>query len=60
MAQIVGTHSFRGSTGKSKMANLATAIAASGRRVAVTDTGIQSLGIYVLFGLELSGHCRHD
>lgn len=53
MAKIVAVHSFRGGTGKSNTtANLATAIAVSGRRVAVIDTDIQSPGIHVLFGLE--------
>jgi septum site-determining protein MinD len=53
MAKIVAVHSFRGGTGKSNTtANLATAIAASGHRVAVIDTDIQSPGIHVLFGLE--------
>lgn len=52
MATIVSIHSFRGGTGKSNMtANLATLLAASGRRVAVIDTDIQSPGIHVLFGL---------
>lgn len=53
MAKIVAVHSFRGGTGKSNTtANLATAIAAAGNRVAVIDTDIQSPGIHVLFGLE--------
>jgi len=53
MAKIVAVHSFRGGTGKSNTtANLATAIAAQGHRVAVIDTDIQSPGIHVLFGLE--------
>lgn len=53
MAKIVAVHSFRGGTGKSNTtANLATAIAASGQRVAIIDTDIQSPGIHVLFGLE--------
>ena len=53
MAKIVAVHSFRGGTGKSNTtANLATAIATSGCRVAVIDTDIQSPGIHVLFGLE--------
>ncbi|MBI4781260.1 MAG: MinD/ParA family protein [Oscillatoriophycideae cyanobacterium NC_groundwater_1537_Pr4_S-0.65um_50_18] len=53
MAKIVAVHSFRGGTGKSNTtANLATAIAALGHRVAVIDTDIQSPGIHVLFGLE--------
>lgn len=53
MAKIVVVHSFRGGTGKSNItANLATAIACTGQRVAVIDTDIQSPGIHVLFGLE--------
>ncbi|NJR40033.1 MAG: MinD/ParA family protein [Leptolyngbyaceae cyanobacterium CSU_1_4] len=53
MAKIVAVHSFRGGTGKSNTtANLATAIAALGHRVAVIDTDIQSPGIHVLFGLD--------
>lgn len=53
MAKIVAVHSFRGGTGKSNTtANLATAIASMGQRVAVIDTDIQSPGIHVLFGLE--------
>lgn len=53
MAEIVLVHSFRGGTGKSNTtANLATAIARTGKRVAVIDTDIQSPGIHVLFGIE--------
>ncbi|MEH1830131.1 MAG: MinD/ParA family protein [Nostoc sp.] len=53
MAKIIAVHSFRGGTGKSNTtANLAAAIALSGKRVAVIDTDIQSPGIHVLFGLE--------
>lgn len=53
MAKIVAVHSFRGGTGKSNTtANLAAAIAASGQRVAIIDTDIQSPGIHVLFNLE--------
>ena len=52
MAAILSVHSFRGGTGKSNTtANLAAIIAASGRRVAIIDTDIQSPGIHVLFGL---------
>jgi septum site-determining protein MinD len=52
MATIVSIHSFRGGTGKSNAtANLATLLAASGQRVGVIDTDIQSPGIHVLFGL---------
>jgi septum site-determining protein MinD len=53
MAKIVLIHSFRGGTGKSNTtANLATAIACTGQRVAVIDTDIQSPGIHVLFEME--------
>ena len=52
MATIVSIHSFRGGTGKSNTtANLATVLAAEGRRVGVIDADIQSPGIHVLFGL---------
>ncbi|PSN19579.1 CDP-3,6-dideoxy-D-glycero-L-glycero-4-hexulose-4-reductase [filamentous cyanobacterium CCP5] len=53
MAEVVLVHSFRGGTGKSNpTANLATAIASTGKRVAVVDTDIQSPGIHILFGME--------
>lgn len=53
MAKVVAVHSFRGGTGKSNTtANLATAIAASGQRVAIIDTDIQSPGIHVIFNVE--------
>ena len=53
MSKIVSIHSFRGGTGKSNTsANVATLLAAEGRRVGVIDTDIQSPGIHVLFGLE--------
>ncbi|HJZ56353.1 MAG TPA: MinD/ParA family protein [Gemmataceae bacterium] len=46
-------HSYRGGTGKSNLtANLATAVAMSGRRVGIVDTDIQSPGIHILFGLD--------
>ena len=52
MAKIISIHSFRGGTGKSNIAaNVATLLAAEGRRVGVIDTDIQSPGIHVLFGL---------
>jgi MinD-like ATPase involved in chromosome partitioning or flagellar assembly len=50
---IVSVHSYRGGTGKSNLtANLATAVALTGRRVGIVDTDIQSPGIHILFGLE--------
>jgi septum site-determining protein MinD len=53
MRQIVSIHSYRGGTGKSNLtANLATAVAATGRRVGIVDTDIQSPGIHILFGLD--------
>jgi septum site-determining protein MinD len=52
MAKTISIHSFRGGTGKSNMtANMATAVASEGRRVAIIDTDIQSPGIHVLFEL---------
>ena len=52
MASIISVHSFRGGTGKSNTtANLASVVAASGRRVGVIDGDIQSPGIHVLFGM---------
>ena len=52
MASIISVHSFRGGTGKSTTtANLASVVAASGRRVGVIDGDIQSPGIHVLFGM---------
>lgn len=53
MAQVISIHSFRGGTGKSNLtANIATAVASYGKRVAIVDTDIQSPGIHVLFGLD--------
>ena len=53
MRQIVSIHSYRGGTGKSNLtANLATAVAAAGKRVGIVDTDIQSPGIHILFGLD--------
>jgi MinD-like ATPase involved in chromosome partitioning or flagellar assembly len=55
MAKVISIHSFRGGTGKSNTtANVATLLAAEGRRVGVIDTDIQSPGIHVLFGLNAS------
>ncbi len=52
MGEIVAIHSFRGGTGKSNItANLATAFARRGHRVAIIDTDVQSPGIHTLFGL---------
>ncbi len=53
MSRIISVHSFRGGTGKSNTtANLASILAAQGKRVGVIDTDIQSPGIHVLFGLQ--------
>jgi septum site-determining protein MinD len=53
MARIISIHSFRGGTGKSNMtANVATLLAANGRRIGVVDTDIQSPGIHVLFSMS--------
>ena len=50
MTKILCVHSFRGGTGKSNLsANLATALAMTGRRVAVVDTDLASPGVHVLF-----------
>lgn len=52
MSKIITLHSFRGGTGKSNTtANIATLLAADGRRIGVVDTDIQSPGIHILFGL---------
>jgi MinD-like ATPase involved in chromosome partitioning or flagellar assembly len=52
MAKIISVHSFRGGTGKSNStANIATLLAAQGRRVGVVDTDLASPGIHVLFGM---------
>lgn len=53
MSKIISVHSFRGGTGKSNTtANVATILAAEGRRVGVIDTDIQSPGIHILFGMK--------
>jgi MinD-like ATPase involved in chromosome partitioning or flagellar assembly len=60
MPQIISVHSYRGGTGKSNVtANLATLLAANGRRVGVVDTDIQSPGIHILFGLD-EAEMRHS
>lgn len=63
MTKIVSVHSFRGGTGKSNTsANLAAQIAATGKRVAVVDTDVQSPGIHVLFGFDehIPGNTLND
>jgi len=53
MSKIISVHSFRGGTGKSNTtANIATLLAAQGKRVGVIDTDIQSPGIHILFNLH--------
>jgi len=53
MSRVISVHSFRGGTGKSNAAaNVATLLAAAGKRVGVVDTDIQSPGIHTLFGLN--------
>jgi MinD-like ATPase involved in chromosome partitioning or flagellar assembly len=53
VAKIISIHSYRGGTGKSNItANVAASLAATGKRVAVVDTDIQSPGIHMLFGLD--------
>jgi len=53
MAKIISIHSYRGGTGKSNLtANLVTAIALAGKRVAIIDTDIQSPGIHNIFDLN--------
>ncbi len=53
MAKIISVHSFRGGTGKSNTtANIATLLAAEGKRVGVVDTDVQSPGLHVIFGLK--------
>jgi septum site-determining protein MinD len=53
MSRVISIHSFRGGTGKSNTAaNVATLLAATGQRVGVVDTDIQSPGIHTLFGLN--------
>jgi septum site-determining protein MinD len=63
MSTIISVHSFRGGTGKSNTtANVATLLAAEGRRVGVIDADLQSPGIHVLFGLDEQqpGHSLND
>jgi len=53
VAKIISVHSFRGGTGKSNTtANIATLLAAEGKRIGVVDTDVQSPGLHVLFGLR--------
>jgi septum site-determining protein MinD len=53
MSKIISIHSFRGGTGKSNTtANVTALLAASGLRIGVIDTDLQSPGIHVLFGVD--------
>jgi septum site-determining protein MinD len=53
VAKIIAVHSFRGGTGKSNIsANLAALVAASGKRVGIIDTDIQSPGVHVIFNFN--------
>lgn len=55
MTKVVSTHSFRGGTGKSNItANIAAILAEHGQRVGLIDSDIQSPGIHVIFGLDVS------
>jgi MinD-like ATPase involved in chromosome partitioning or flagellar assembly len=59
VAKIISIHSYRGGTGKSNIAaNVAACLAATGKRVAVVDTDIQSPGIHMLFGLHDTSELR--
>lgn len=61
MARLISVHSFRGGTGKSNTtANVATLLAAEGRRVGVVDLDIQSPGIHVIFGFDQDRSLRHS
>lgn len=60
---VVSIHSYRGGTGKSNLtANLAYLLAASGKRVAVVDTDIQSPGIHIIFNVDQKKlkYCLND
>jgi septum site-determining protein MinD len=61
VARLISVHSFRGGTGKSNTtANVATLIAAEGRRVGVVDLDIQSPGIHVIFGFDQDRAMTHS
>jgi MinD-like ATPase involved in chromosome partitioning or flagellar assembly len=54
MPKVVAIHSYRGGTGKSSFtANLATAVAAKGKRVGVVDIDLPSPGIHNILNLEV-------
>lgn len=53
MTRIIAVHSYRGGTGKTHFsANLATALASLGQRVAVVDADVPSPGIHNLFSVD--------
>jgi MinD-like ATPase involved in chromosome partitioning or flagellar assembly len=68
-SNLIAIHSFRGGTGKSYLATqLATLLAAGGKRVGILDLDVQSPGIHLMFGLNgqdmpftlndfIGGHC---
>ena len=61
VARLIAVHSFRGGTGKSNTtANVATMLAAEGRRVGVVDLDIQSPGIHVIFGFDQDQAMAHS
>jgi len=61
MSKIISVHSFRGGTGKSNTtANVATLLAAEGRRVGVVDTDIASPGIHVIFNVHQEEEMKHS
>jgi MinD-like ATPase involved in chromosome partitioning or flagellar assembly len=61
VARLISVHSFRGGTGKSNTtANVATLLAAEGRRVGVVDLDIQSPGIHVIFGFDQDRSLEHS
>lgn len=52
MTKIIAIHSYRGGTGKSNLtANLVTAMALQGKKIAVIDSDLQSPGIHNIFDL---------
>lgn len=55
MTQIVAIHSYRGGTGKTNVAgNLAAELVRTGHKVGLVDADIQSPGVHVLFGVDVS------
>lgn len=54
MPKVIAIHSYRGGTGKSSFtANLATAVAAQGKRVGIVDIDLPSPGIHNILNLEV-------